>query len=416
MNTSSEAKYDFGIVYSWYGINQYRKEEHMPTVSQCVSDLNCGIVRFDIHWHFLEPKKNKFNWKKTDLIINSLPKNIEILFTVYCDANWSVKTRLSKFGEKMKTILPPNIPHNIDDYYNFVTKLVSRYKGRVKYYQIENEVYGSKMYWYGTMDEYITLFKTAHTAVKETDPNAKLICAGIALGDFDITRIKSTTLSQYKKNIYNSIQLVLKQLESYYDIVDIHLYYSLNSIPLRLKWLKNYLNSQSIDKPVWVTETGGLDPRAYKNSMDQKLQSKDLVKRFTLAFTHGAQKVFWHTITREKDREHPIFGNMKLTHDPDATNKKPSYYSMKLIIDKIGNFSEVSEVKDGFLFHVNQKQVLILWEDSLEKVVNIKKYIGSDSVKVTHIITDLHSKAPKTELVPSHEIIITDSPIFIEKP
>lgn len=416
--TPVSSKRHFGVDYLWYGINQYYKEENVPTALNYINDLQVTSLRVDIHWHFIEPSRNSRDWRMTDLIVNTIPPNVELLFTVYSSARWAIKD--IKAVEKKST---SNFPKRVQDYYDFIFALADRYKGRVKYYQIENEVYGApNNFWSGTSKEYLELLKTASLAIRKANPDAKILPASVALGDFDVALIKKGGIPPKDRIRYRSaidfLDYVFENGCNYFDIADIHLYYTLDSIPHRLNWFKELLSKNRCEKPIWVTETGGLEPRAYKDTKDDRLQAEDLVKRFVLAFGNGAQRVFWLAIHKAKDREHPIFGDIRLTYDPLARNKKPAYYTLKLLIQKIEGFMSVSRIPDGYKFVVGGKPVLILWADKT-KMVDVSPYLVSPVAKTMSIVTDLgpdFTSVPKNkEVYPSKSVPVSVTPIFVEE-
>ena len=51
-----------------------------------------------------------------------------------------------------------SLPKDIDKYKNFVRHMVERYKNKVKYWQIENEVFDTtlapELFWHGTKEDY----------------------------------------------------------------------------------------------------------------------------------------------------------------------------------------------------------------------------------------------------------------------
>ena len=63
----------FGTDYLWYGINPYYKEENVPVAMNYLKDLHLTSLRVDVHWRFLEPSRDFYEWRMTDLIVNSVP-------------------------------------------------------------------------------------------------------------------------------------------------------------------------------------------------------------------------------------------------------------------------------------------------------------------------------------------------------
>ncbi|OHD49454.1 MAG: hypothetical protein A2096_16130 [Spirochaetes bacterium GWF1_41_5] len=349
----------------------------------------------------------------TDLAVEKFSIGHDILFTIYSTSSWALRDRVHS-GKKLSGIIPPTAPKNFNDYRDFVYALAHRYRGKVAYYQIENEVYGAKQFWFGTEAEYFQLLETGSEAVRKADPDAKILPASIALGEIDITSLPNDT------RFRQGYDFLLKTYSVYahcFDIADIHLYYTPEAIPDRLKWLKGIMISNNYEKPIWVTETGGLDPRAFSKKEyahdNLKKQAVDIVKKYILCFANGAERVFYLSVQKNKDKEHPQFGNMRLTEDYKAEYKRPAYFSYKLMVQKIGGFSSVSVIPCGYKFIVNGKPVLALWSET-EKTIDVSFFINKDEAVITSIITAKEKRDPLITKVASGIVTVSNIPIFVE--
>lgn len=412
-----------GCDYLWYGINTYTNVAYLPVLTQYVTDLKLKFVRADIFWHFIEPVKGTFDWSKPDAFIAAIPSDVEILFTVYSSARWAIN------GGPMEAnpIWMSAAPQNMQDYHNFVSAMAIRYAGKVKYYQIENEVYGAKRFWnsgdgldlQGTKEDYLALLQTGSAAIRAADPTARIIISSIALAAVDIhlaighTQAELLVLYPQYTDTINFLYYIFANAASLVDLVDLHLYYTLDSIQSRLTWLAGFLLELGCVKPIWVTEIGALDSRAYADVWDDNLQAVDLVKRHVLVFGNGAERTSWLAVHKTSDSEGTggvNWGAMRLTNDQYASAKRPSYNSLKTLVDKIDGFTAVAAISDGYKFTVNGKTVLVLWVAS-PKVVDVSGYFNQSTVLITGIPT-----GPSSEIVNADAVSITDIPLFVEDP
>src|SRR5436190_9013551 len=85
------------------------------------------IDRFDFWWGEIEPTRGTFKWDKADWLIDFYQRAGVGMLPILCyRANW------------MKDD-PPHTDQDFADFANYTRRVVSRYKGRVKYWEIWNE-------------------------------------------------------------------------------------------------------------------------------------------------------------------------------------------------------------------------------------------------------------------------------------
>ncbi len=142
-------------------------------------------------WLELEPQKGKFNWDILDTIVeNSEKYGIDIMFVLGNDAivydinnsrgqGWFVRKNSKPkgivMGDNWQSMLPDE-----KDWADFTRALVSRYKGRIRYYEVMNE---PNLVMPDPQD-YMRYLKLSYEIIRAEDPAAKVI--GIcATGDFN---------------------------------------------------------------------------------------------------------------------------------------------------------------------------------------------------------------------------------------
>jgi len=65
-------------------------------------------------------------------------------------------------------------PANLDDWIDYVTAVVSRYKGRIQYYELWNEP-NTRHFWTGSYADMVELARSAYTIIKTIDPDALVL-------------------------------------------------------------------------------------------------------------------------------------------------------------------------------------------------------------------------------------------------
>ncbi|MFY9484387.1 MAG: hypothetical protein WAP74_02070 [Patescibacteria group bacterium] len=154
-------------------------------------------------------------------------------------------------------------PKDINQYAKFVFETVNRFKDRIDVWQIEDEIYSDKLFG-GTVDDYLAMLQAASLAIKQADPEAKVMVA-------------STNLSGGKP--YLERLATTLEHDNLYDMIDLHLSGNVEDIEARAV---EFLNGKLPKKPIWVTELrvpGG--------------NYQDLVKSHAVLFSLGVEKIFW---------------------------------------------------------------------------------------------------------------------------
>jgi hypothetical protein len=131
-------------------------------------------VKQNVAWGDLEPAaRGYFDWPKADHIVDRAEAHgLEVLF------------RLD--GLPMPSWVEPSDdparPINPEDFAHFCGAMAERYAGRVRAYQVWNEPNLARE-WSGQPPDpvgYVTLLRACYLAIKEADPNALVISAGLA--------------------------------------------------------------------------------------------------------------------------------------------------------------------------------------------------------------------------------------------
>jgi hypothetical protein len=136
-----------------------------------IEDAGFGWAKQDFPWKEIEGAgKGHFDWSRTDLIVQYTE-----------DAGLDLLVRLDR---------PPawtgaqgdGPPPNLADLGDFVAEVASRYRGRIRAYQIWNEPNLARE-WGGqtpSAQGYVALLKTAYQSIKNVDPQAIVISAGLS--------------------------------------------------------------------------------------------------------------------------------------------------------------------------------------------------------------------------------------------
>ncbi len=171
-----------------FGINTFLEQEVEPAKVehslQMIAEAGFHWIRQEFPWEdieisgkgdFWDHKWNKSAWEKYDRLVDAARRyGLEIIARLDNPPAWSRAA-----GDVVGTFAPPD---RLEDFGDFVYTVVSRYRGRIRYYQIWNEpnIYPEWGERPVNAAEYVALLKVAYARAKEADPHCVILSAGLA--------------------------------------------------------------------------------------------------------------------------------------------------------------------------------------------------------------------------------------------
>ncbi|MFO7697339.1 MAG: cellulase family glycosylhydrolase [Anaerolineae bacterium] len=172
-----------------YGINtfleQEAEEEKVEQSMALIAGAGLNWIRQEFPWEdieisakgdFWDHRWDRSAWEKYDRIVDLAEQNnLQIIARLDNPPAWS----RSVGNAEGWTMAPPD---DFEDYGDFVHAVVSRYRGRIHYYQIWNEpnIYPEWGDQPVDPEAYVELLKVAYARAKEADPECVVIAAGLA--------------------------------------------------------------------------------------------------------------------------------------------------------------------------------------------------------------------------------------------
>jgi len=288
-------------------------------------------------------------------------------------------------------------PYNMDAYRRFGCALVERYDGDgkddmpglkypIKHWEVSNEPSMQDdfhTFFNGSSEDYIELLKVTYQAIKEADPAAKVLHAGVA-------GMEPPVISFWEP--------VLEKGNQYFDIANIHSISA--SEELYAPEFAKLLSKYNINKPIWVTEAQHcIGMTLYGKEVSPEEHGRILAKSYVTAFACGADKVFY-TMFRVPPFA-PSQHQQAALIDVNGV-KRPAYDALKTLIQKVESFTSVEKLtEDQYKFAVSGKTVYVLWGSG-----EIPKEITGEV-----LVTDIYGQETRTD---SSAIKLTESLIFVE--
>jgi hypothetical protein len=224
-----------------------------------------------VHWRDLEPAKGKWSFSMMDYFVGSAEKyQVSVIYTLGVPPAWAAADRKAgNYGPGGAS--PPKSP---DDWRTYVRTVATRYKGRIRAYEMWNEPDYQK-FWNGTPAQLAELTRIAAEEIRRADPAARIISPGITVNGL-------AWLDRY----------FAAGAAKYVDVVGGHVYLGLRpeSAMKRVTNLRTVADQHGLhDKPIRVTEGAPLGKPANTD------QARGIVARtLALFWASGASGFDWY--------------------------------------------------------------------------------------------------------------------------
>lgn len=143
-----------------------------------IKDMGFTWVKQTFAWRDIEQQEGQFDWSHTDHIVYTANKygGLDLLIRVDSAPEWAAPGCRNPGANIIQ-----GPPQDLQDFADFLTALVGRYKGRIRAYEVWNEPNLARE-WCGrtpSPNEYAQMLAVAYNAIKAVDPNAIVISAGL---------------------------------------------------------------------------------------------------------------------------------------------------------------------------------------------------------------------------------------------
>ncbi len=141
---------------------------------EMIRQMNFTHVKQILSWSDIEPEPGVFDWSRADEVVAEVAhRQLSLVARVDHAPQWAVVDPATR---------EDNIPFNVEAYAHYCGVLAERYRGRIAGYQIWNEP-NLQREWAGQTPDaagYVTLLGACYAAIKDADPAAIVISAGLA--------------------------------------------------------------------------------------------------------------------------------------------------------------------------------------------------------------------------------------------
>jgi hypothetical protein len=294
-------------------------------------------ARQGIPWEQIETKPGKWDWSAADAVVQAAKRHhVSLLWLVGNTAPWD-----SDNGQWSGA--PKDLQNPKGHFPQFVRKLVSRYKGTVRHWEIRNEP-NLDHNWQGhDADKYAVYLAQAYDQIKQADPGATAVCGGLGGGVPEQTAwLKDLLAAVHRRN---------RRIP--FDVAAFHVYGGQadrkftghGAIAKYLEWcddeITQALQAEGLaSTPVWFTEFNYPAAMEYQtfdldfhdgDSSQAKFVTEMLPR---LIARHPERKIFWASLADDFD-ETGAFGSTGLLHSDKQHNlgaPRPSYEALRRLL------------------------------------------------------------------------------------
>ena len=211
------------------------------------------LLRFGVGWDGIEQSPGKYDWKLLDEIVATAEREgVTVLPYVCYTPEWAGRGGRDSWREP---------PRNLERFGSFMHALASRYRGKVKSWELWNEP-DNRDYWRGTPKQFAAMFKSGSQAVRRADPEAVIVLGG---------------LTQPTRSAFFQAVLNRHGLGQSFDVLNFHTYLETwdndraEELPRRVEDYARGLQRGNPDarrRDIWLAEFGysSLPPRGRRVS------------------------------------------------------------------------------------------------------------------------------------------------------
>lgn len=256
-------------------------------------------------WSQIELAKGEFKWDNLEgALANAESKGLtDILMVLGTTPEWAVKKSAVKKGQAdYPQPGAASAPANLQDWDDWVTAVVTRFKGRISGYEIWNEA-NLKNFYNGTPEELAEMTARAHTIIKAIDPEAVVVSASPAL-----------RLSARFDAFFPKYLAALAKADWPVDVLALHAYPSGEGNPqVRGSLIEGYKSvvaeaGAPTDIPLWDTELnyGLAGPGDIpKTDITGPAAAGWIVRTYIDNLRFGIERAYWYIWTQ---KPYPLLG------------------------------------------------------------------------------------------------------------
>lgn len=217
----SDTAFEYALPVNAAELNDAELERTLDKAKSAgVSSISSGAV-----WWYLNEGRppRSYGWSSLDrLIAGAEKRGMKVSLQLHGTPDWvhpRLKGRVPEFFDRIW--YPPRKAKQIGHWSNFVTDVVSRYKGCVVRYEMWNEPNIDAFWKPGPNPaEYAALLRASYSSAKRAYPGARVAFAGLSRNDVGYVNAYYSAAKKYRG---------AARTRYFFDVMDVHPYSSMHS-------------------------------------------------------------------------------------------------------------------------------------------------------------------------------------------
>lgn len=255
------------------------------------------VITPETEWRGLEPQKGQWNFDSLDsAVARAQLRGIEVMLTLGQTPPWAAARPLEKVPNGWGA---SSEPKNLSDWENYIRTVATRYKGKIKYYELWNEPrflevddYRVAAGFTGTAKQMVAMGSIAKQVLNEVDPDAKLVSPAV-----DARMIGLKRLNAWLDAGGGRVS----------DVIAYHIYATPpEAIPDVVKAIRGVLKKHDLDHlELWNTESGFLietpdrkvsptGGSVFAEVLSQQLGAAYMSRSLILGAASGLDRFYWY--------------------------------------------------------------------------------------------------------------------------
>ncbi len=281
-----------------------RGEEHEVAKREfrLMREAGIGWVRTDFDWSGVEPQRGVWTFDHLDETLDwAEAEGVRILPILDYDVPWARPAH-----------------EHLDQWLDYVRRVVTRYKDRLRYWEVWNEP-NLEAAWHDTPspENYVKLLNPTYEEIKRIDPGLVVLLGGT-----------SSIPWPYLEGIYKAGG------QAYFDVMNVHPYCyprppeahpGFDEL-IRLRHLMT--EHDDVHKPIWITEIGWPTHRGPRGVSPQ-VQAQMLARAYLLALQVGVRVTFWYEFQAPEEKPDHNEHHFGIVHRD--LSPKPAYAALKTL-------------------------------------------------------------------------------------